>query len=305
MPTSEPSRRDVIRGAVGGLIAATLPVPASRAADQKDDLPELIVRGGLPLNAETPVELLDSYLTPVNRFFVRSHFGTPRTDAMQGLSISGLVKTPGQWEHVDWKRLDHVTLVAVLQCSGNGRAMFAPKVPGVGWERGAVANAEWTGCRLKDFLEQAGLEKGARHVHFLGADKPPHPKTPAFHRSLPIERAMDPSTLPGLQHQQPADPDLPRWPGPPDRAGLVGQPLDEVAEVDRRLGRRGAPASSGGPATRCRSSPPPGRDRQARGPGPGHGPEREIPSSSAHRWATASRRMSCGFKALRGRAKGG
>src|SRR4051794_7357183 len=68
-----PNRRDAMKVAIGGALATAL--PAARGADQKARAPELIVRGGNPLNAETPVELLDSYLTPLDRFFVRSHFG--------------------------------------------------------------------------------------------------------------------------------------------------------------------------------------------------------------------------------------
>ncbi len=187
------TRRELIRGAVGGIIVASVPGVFGR--DEKTPLPELIVRGDAPLNAETPVGLLNSWLTPNDRFFVRAHFGPPAGNAGE-LSIGGLVKTPLRFHHAsEFQRMEQVVSPAVLQCSGNGRALFQPTVPGVGWERGAVGNAEWTGVRLKDLLEKAGIDSKAKHVHFLGADLPPHPKTPAFHRSLPIERAMDPSTL--------------------------------------------------------------------------------------------------------------
>jgi DMSO/TMAO reductase YedYZ molybdopterin-dependent catalytic subunit len=95
----------------------------------------------------------------------------------------------------DLKPFEHVSLAAVLQCAGNGRAYFEPRIPGVPWERGAVGNARWGGVRLRDLLGAAGLERGVTHVHFYGGDPPPHPKTPAFVRSLPIERVLDPTTL--------------------------------------------------------------------------------------------------------------
>ncbi|MBX6316652.1 MAG: molybdopterin-dependent oxidoreductase, partial [Isosphaeraceae bacterium] len=44
-------------------------------------------------------------------------------------------------------------------------------------------------------LERAGVKPGAAHVHLLGADGTPAPKTPPFLRSIPIERALDPMTL--------------------------------------------------------------------------------------------------------------
>jgi sulfite oxidase len=187
------TRRELIRSVVGGMVVASVPGVFGR--DEKTPLPELIVRGDAPLNAETPVGLLDSWLTPPDRFFVRSHFGPPALSTFE-LAIGGLVKTPLRFRQmIELQRMDPVVIPAVLQCSGNGRGLFQPTVPGVGWERGAVGNAEWTGVRLKDLLEKAGIDAKAKHVHFLGGDPPPNPKTPVFHRSLPIERAMDPSTL--------------------------------------------------------------------------------------------------------------
>lgn len=190
-----PSRRDVIRIAIGGAMAAAAPRASAGFANRADE-PQLIVRGESPLNAETPVELFTSYLTPNDRFFVRSHVGPPGDSGEpRAIKVGGMVKTALQLGSRELLRFDAVTLPAVLQCSGNGRALFAPTIPGVGWERGAVGNAEWTGARLKDILEKAGIDARAKHVHFLGGDGPPNPKSPAFHRSLPIERAMDPTTL--------------------------------------------------------------------------------------------------------------
>src|SRR5262249_59478951 len=97
----------------------------------------------------------------------------------------------------DLARREQVEAPAVLQCAGNGRSFFAPAVPGLPWERGAVGNASWAGVRLADVLARAGLKvkRGEGHVHLLGADAPPSVKTPMYLRSIPLERALDPSTL--------------------------------------------------------------------------------------------------------------
>jgi len=68
-------------------------------------------------------------------------------------------------------------------------------VPGLQWDQGAMGQATFTGVRLKDVLAKAGIAKEALHVRMAGADAPPKPATPAFLRSIPIERAMDPNTL--------------------------------------------------------------------------------------------------------------
>jgi DMSO/TMAO reductase YedYZ molybdopterin-dependent catalytic subunit len=165
----------------------------SRAA-HADEL--LLRQGGSPQNLATPSEYFDRLLTPTSVFFVRSHFGPPALDRSRKTTFDGMVKTP-LTHNVDELRAQfpEVTVTAVLQCSGNGRALHEPRVPGLQWVHGAMGQATFTGVRLKDVLTRAGIAKDALHVRIAGADAPPKPTTPAFLRSLPIERAMDPSTL--------------------------------------------------------------------------------------------------------------
>ncbi len=185
-----------------GLAGAVVPAWLGRGslAAWADDLRAqggLLVRSSYPLDAETPVEAFDRFLTPNDRFFVRSHFGPPATTlAPWSLEVDGLVAKPVTLSLADLaSKHENVTIPAVLQCSGNGRAYFQPTIPGVGWDRGAVGNAEWTGVRLADILGAAGIKAGAAHVQLHGADLPPHPKTPAFFRSIPLDRALAANTL--------------------------------------------------------------------------------------------------------------
>jgi DMSO/TMAO reductase YedYZ molybdopterin-dependent catalytic subunit len=92
-----------------------------------------------------------------------------------------------------------VTLTAVLQCAGNGRALHEPRVPGVQWRHGAMGQATWTGVRLKDLLDKAGVAPDARHVRLAGADRAPKPTVPKYLRSIPLARALDPTTLVALR----------------------------------------------------------------------------------------------------------
>ena len=68
-------------------------------------------------------------------------------------------------------------------------------MPGLQWIHGAMGQAEWRGVLLRDLLEKAGVPEGSAHVKIAGADLPPKPTVPAYVRSLPLARAMDPSTL--------------------------------------------------------------------------------------------------------------
>ena len=184
-------------GGVGRLGTRTALARAEAEFDAAGSEPSLIVRSLRPLDAETPVSVFDQPLTPNRLFFVRSHFGPPAEGlaAPWKLEIAGGVRMPRTFSMDDLAKLEQVTIPAVLQCSGNGRAFYAPTVPGVAWEKGAVGNAEWTGVRLLDVLNFVGVQPGQAHVHLHGADAPPSPKTPAFLRSLPIGRAAAASTL--------------------------------------------------------------------------------------------------------------
>lgn len=155
----------------------------------------LLQHGAAPQNLATPLEALSRLITPTPVFFVRSHFGPPALDPARRLRISGLLQTPLDLDLAALKRFPEITLTAVLQCAGNGRALHEPRVPGVQWIHGAMGQATWTGVRLKDVLDRAHLSPDAAHVWLAGADYPPKPSVPRFLRSIPRARALDPSTL--------------------------------------------------------------------------------------------------------------
>jgi len=55
----------------------------------------LIVRSTRPLNLETPVQMLNSWLTPNNLFYVRTHFDIPQLNVKAwSLQIDGEVEKP-------------------------------------------------------------------------------------------------------------------------------------------------------------------------------------------------------------------
>ena len=194
---------------------------------KSDETDHMIVRVARPMDAETPVQEFASYLTPNSRFFVRSHFGLPAADLVSDenwrLNVGGLVKRPLTLTLQDFKQFEEVTITAVVQCSGNGRAAHRPKTPGVQWERGAVGNARWTGVRLRDLLSHAGMQLKGRHVQFQGADLPAVTTVPLFVRSIPIEKALHPDTI--LAHQMNGRP-LPHVHGAPLRVITPGWMAD-------------------------------------------------------------------------------
>jgi DMSO/TMAO reductase YedYZ molybdopterin-dependent catalytic subunit len=198
------SRRDFLSATLlsgAALALGDLTVPwSAEAAALIPGKEKLIIRSLRFYDLETPVTLLNSWITPVDLFFVRNHMSEPTTfdpDAYR-LTVGGEVEHPLSLTLADLKKLATATVTDTLECAGNGRGFYQPHVPGVQWQRGAVGTARYTGPRLKDVLARAGVKPTGKHVMFKGLDEPPS-KVPAFIRSIPIEKALDPDTLLAMQ----------------------------------------------------------------------------------------------------------
>jgi len=156
----------------------------------------LIVITSRPPQLETPFSVFnEGLITPNDAFFVRYHWaGIPTSidPATFRLKVGGKVNRPLELSLDDLKQLaDQVSLVAVLQCSGNSRGFFEPRVSGGQMANGAMGNALWTGIPLKKVLEKAGVQKGAMQVSFAGLDRSLFPNGPAFVKALSIEHALE------------------------------------------------------------------------------------------------------------------
>lgn len=184
--------------ALGGAGLAIEPVVARGASPLVTTaFPEkgrmLLRRTRAPL-LETPMSVFDANdFTPNDRFFVRWHYADIPTalDVTQfRLKVSGAVNRPMAFSLQDLIGMPRVELAAVNQCAGNSRALFAPRVPGAQWTNGAMGNALWTGVRLRDVLDRAGVAPGALAVRVKGLDRPP-PEAPWFAKSIDIDHARD------------------------------------------------------------------------------------------------------------------
>ncbi len=219
-------RRAFLAGAallplVGRLDAADEPPKEGRA------FPGMIVRQKNPDNIEFPFSALDGFITPNEHFYVRTHFEVPKIEAKGWrLKIEGAVGKPFEIDYDELRKMPAHTQTALLECSGNGRVFLDPPQVGLRWELGAVGNAEWTGVRLADVLERAGVKDGAVEVILEGADKgemrEPNPRTPGvipFARSMPLGKAKRPEVL--LAYKMNGK-DLPPAHGFPVRAVVAG-----------------------------------------------------------------------------------
>lgn len=166
--------------------------PTSSAFPQKG---EMIVQRARPPLLETPMEVFDQgVFTPNDRFYVRWHWGdipTAIDPAAFRLKVRGAVRKPLSLGLSALMKLPRIQYAAVNQCSGNSRGLFEPRVPGAQWRHGAMGNALWTGVRLKDVLDMAGIAPGALAVRFNGLDQPLVPDAPDYRKSLALDHARD------------------------------------------------------------------------------------------------------------------
>ena len=186
----------------------------------------LIIRQKEPNNLETPFDQVDSFLTPMELFYIRSHFPTPKLElASYQLHVDGAVRNPLSLSYNELRDMPSETRVATLECAGNSRVFLIPQAEGAQWELGAVGNAEWTGVPLGALLERAGIEEHACEVVFEGADRgtpkelPIPPGPISYARSLPRDKAMQQEVL--IAYQMNGH-DLPQDHGYPVRAIVPG-----------------------------------------------------------------------------------
>ena len=156
----------------------------------------MILQRTRPPLLETPFEVFDKgVFTPNDQFYVRWHWAGIPTEvdpAKFSLNVHGHVN---QILSLSLKDILHglpsVQLAAVNQCSGNSRGFFLPRVAGGQWANGAMGNALWTGVRLKDVLDKAGVKPGAVQVRFKGLEEPVVSDAPHFMKSLDLDHARD------------------------------------------------------------------------------------------------------------------
>src|ERR1700720_706454 len=82
----------------------------------------LIIRQKEPNNLETPVDRVDSFLTPTELSYLRSHSPARKLElASSRPQINGAVRSPFSLTYQASRDLPPETRVAILECAGNSR----------------------------------------------------------------------------------------------------------------------------------------------------------------------------------------
>lgn len=175
-------------------------------------------------NHAMPLEAMRYDVTPPGLHYVLVHYDIPLidTDAWR-LTLRGRVDHPISLDLEALRAMPRHTSRVTLECAGNGRAHLTPRPVSQPWLTGAVGTADWTGVRLDDLIEDAGLADDAVELVFSGADHGLERGTEGdYQRGLSVEEAraadvlvayeMNGQPLPP-QHGFPARLVVPGWYG--------------------------------------------------------------------------------------------
>ncbi len=166
---------------------------------------EMVVLNNKPWNIEAKAHLLDDKITPNEKMFIRNNGLLPENPDAKNwtLTIDGeSVKTKKTYTLAQLKsKFKHHTYQLTLECGGNGRSEFNPPAKGNQWTIGAVHCANWTGIRLRDVLEDAGIKNDAVYIGFHAADihLSRNPKKEPISRGAPMLKALQDETILAFQ----------------------------------------------------------------------------------------------------------
>ncbi|WP_341227812.1 sulfite oxidase [uncultured Arcticibacterium sp.] len=202
---------------------------------------DLIVLNDRPWNVEAPPHLLDDRITPADKMFVRNNGIPPESIDLSTwkLTIEGeSVVDSKSYSIAELKsKFKHYSYQLTLECGGNGRAGFYPPASGNQWAEGAVSCAKWTGVRLKDILNDAGVKEDAVYIGYYGKDThiSGDPDKKPISRGVPISKAMEDETLIAWAMN---DEDIPTMNGYPLRLAVGGWPASTSGKWLERISIR-------------------------------------------------------------------
>jgi DMSO/TMAO reductase YedYZ molybdopterin-dependent catalytic subunit len=122
-----------------------------------------------------------TFMTPVEEFYVRNHYPTPIVEQRPilarenwKLKIHGnSVDRPIEISYNDLLKMPSRTVVATMECHGNGRTLFweqggftGQDVAGGNWVMGAIGQAEWQYVPMSEIFARVGIKPTAKTVLF-------------------------------------------------------------------------------------------------------------------------------------------
>ena len=202
---------------------------------------EMILLNDKPWNMQAQAHILDDKITPNKYVFIRNNGLVPENVDVDKwtLTIDGeSVKQEKTYTLAELKsKFKQHTYQLTLECGGNGRAEYNPPAKGNQWGVGAVSCAEWTGVRLRDVLEDAGIKNDAVYIGYHAADQhlSRDPSKEPISRGVPMTKALQDETLLAFQMN---GADIPLVHGYPLRLIAGGWPASASGKWVQRISIR-------------------------------------------------------------------
>lgn len=182
------------------------------------DMPENYSRGPALPGATHFLDTrqIDSFYSDNQDFYVVQHYGQPTLDVTNyKLSITGLVDNPREYTLADLRAKGMFQIDAGFECGGNRPDNLY---------QGLIGNAQWRGVRLRDILQEAGIQPEGKEIVFFGGDQGTEniretDVEQSFARSLPLEDALREENMLALEMN--GEP-LPQFHGRPLRLLVPG-----------------------------------------------------------------------------------
>ena len=158
---------------------------------------------------------ISEFVTDNEDFYLVQHYGQPEVDNdAWRLRVTGMVDNELEFSLSDLMNGNTVEQQVGFECGGNSQRLF----------HGLIGNANWRGVSLRDILQRAGIQDGAKEVVFFGADVATEEirgreVDKAFARGLSIPDAMREENM--LAFEMNGEP-LPHYHGKPLRLIVPG-----------------------------------------------------------------------------------
>ena len=169
MNPEDTSRRKVLKGgmmAAGAAAAPSFILPALAQGERLvpfTDVPESFQIPPQQPNSTywQDTREISEFVTDNEDFYLVQHYGQPEVDNdAWRLRVTGMVDNELEFSLSDLMNGNTVEQQVGFECGGNSQRLF----------HGLIGNANWRGVSLRDILQRAGIQDGAKEVVFFGAD---------------------------------------------------------------------------------------------------------------------------------------
>ncbi len=179
----------------------------------------------VPPNYETPTIRLIGERAPYTDtayYYVRSSEAYPAIippDEIKLVVGGDKALKPATFTLDDLKKYPAAEVGAVGQCGGFGQGLLRPLTGGTPWTKGDVSCAVWSGCYLKDILDDVGIADDAYEIEFISASVGLNRNHPHYTSGWDPKQLLDANPIIAWQVN---GGDIPIWNGRPLRLIIPG-----------------------------------------------------------------------------------